>query len=144
MPQRSRALPSAGLTAIVAGAAALLAVGTTRVHEWVVMTDELLYAKLARHTAESGSPLAVLHGEHVGFLGVVYPLVLAPFYAAFDAPGAFGAAHAVNAVLFASAAIPAYLLARRLAGAPCALVVSLLTLAVPWSVNAAFVMSEAA
>ena len=37
------------------------------------MTDELLYAKLARHTAETGSPLPVLHGDHVGFLGVVYP-----------------------------------------------------------------------
>ena len=108
------------------------------------MTDELLYAKLARHTAETGSPLPVLHGDHVGFLGVVYPLVLSPFYGAFDAPGAFDATHIVNAVLFASAAIPAYLLARRLAGTPCALVVSLLSVAVPWCVNAAFVMSEAA
>jgi len=52
------------------------------------MTDELLYTKLARHTAETGSPLPVLHGDHVGFLGVVYPLVLSPFYGAFDAPGA--------------------------------------------------------
>jgi hypothetical protein len=95
------------VTAIVAGSAALLAIGTSRVHEWVVMTDELLYAKLARHTAETGSPLPVLHGDHVGFLGVVYPLVLSPFYGAFDAPGAFGATHIVNAVLFASAAIPA-------------------------------------
>jgi hypothetical protein len=132
------------VTAIVAGSAALLAIGTSRVHEWVVMTDELLYAKLARHTAETGSPLPVLHGNHVGFLGVVYPLVLSPFYGAFDAPGAFGATHIVNAVLFASAAIPAYLLTRRLAGTPCALVVSLLSVAVPWCVNAAFVMSEPA
>jgi hypothetical protein len=141
---RRLARPWIGLTAIVAGSAALLAVGTSRVHEWVVMTDELLYAKLARHTGETGSLLPVLHGDHVGFLGVVYPLVLSPFYGALDAPGAFGATHIANAVLFASAAIPAYLLTRRLAGTPCALVVSLLSVAVPWCVNAAFVMSEAA
>ena len=86
----------------------------------------------------------MLHGDHVGFLGVVYPLLLSPFYGAFDAAGAFDATHIVNAVLFASAAIPVYLLTRRLAGTPCALVVSLLSVAVPWCVNAAFVMSEAA
>ena len=57
------------------------------------MTDELLYAKLARHIADTGSPLPVLHGEHVGFLGVVYPMLLAPLYAALDPVAAFDAAH---------------------------------------------------
>jgi hypothetical protein len=114
------------------------------VKEWVVMTDELLYAKLARHIAASGSPLPVLHGEHVGFLGVVYPILIAPFYGSLDPYGAFEAAHAVNAVLFASAAIPVYLLARRVGPTACALAVAFLAVAVPWAVNAAFVMSEAA
>jgi hypothetical protein len=115
------------------------------VKEWVVMTDELLYAKLAGHIADTGSPLPVLHGEHVGFLGVVYPIVLAPFYGTLDPVAAFGAAHIVNAVLFASAAIPAYLLVRRLPlPSACALAVALLVVALPWAVNAAFVMSEAA
>jgi hypothetical protein len=108
------------------------------------MTDELLYAKLADHIAGTGSPLPVLHGEHVGFLGVVYPILLAPFYGALDPFGAFQAAHVVNAVLFASAAVPVYLLARRVAPLKCALAVSLLAVAIPWAVNAAFVMSEAA
>jgi hypothetical protein len=132
------------LAGIVAGASTLLAVGTSQVKEWAVMTDELLYAKLARHVAESGSPVPLLHGEHVGFLGVVYPIVLAPFYGSLDAVGAFEAAHIVNAVLFASAAIPVYLLARRLAPLACALLVATLAVAIPWSVGAAFVMSEAA
>ena len=131
------------LAGIVAGASALLAVGTSRVHEWAVMTDELLYAKLARHVAESGSPVPTLHGEHVGFLGVVYPILLAPFYGSLDAVDAFEAAHVVNAVLFASAAIPAYLLGRRVAPAACALAVAVLSVAIPWSVGAAFLMSEA-
>ena len=112
--------------------------------EWVVQTDEMLYVKLARHMGTTGSPIPTLHGEHVGFLGVVYPIALAPFYGGLDNVSAFTAAHAVNAVLFASAAIPAYLLARRLVSPGWALVVALLCVSVPWTVNAAFVMSEAA
>ena len=138
------ARPSVGVAAIVAGSAALLAVGTSRVKEWAVMTDELLYAKLAQHIGDTGSPLPVLHGEHVGFLGVVYPILLAPFYGGLDPVAAFDAAHVVNAVLFASTAVPAYLLGRRLVPPGWALAVALLVVAVPWAVNGAFVMSEAA
>jgi hypothetical protein len=132
------------LAGIVAGASGLLAIGTARVHEWAVMTDELLYAKLARAIGTSGSPLPTLHGDHVGFLGVVYPILLSPFAGSLDAPGAFEAAHVVNAVLFASAAIPVYLLGRRIGPAARALVVALLAVAIPWSVGSAFVMSEPA
>jgi hypothetical protein len=141
---RRLARPWVGVTAIVVGASALLAIGTTRVHEWVVQTDEMLYAKLARHMGVTGSPIPTIHGQHVGFLGVVYPILLAPFYGALDAVDAFSAAHWVNAVLFASAAIPAYLLGRRVTVPACALVVAALSVTLPWSVNAAFVMSEPA
>jgi hypothetical protein len=132
------------LGGIVAGSAALLALGTTRVKEWTVMTDELLYTKLAQHVADTGSPLPVLHGEHVGFLGVVYPILLAPFYAALDPVAAFDGAHVLNAVLFASAAIPVFLLGRRVVPRECALVVAALSVAIPWAVNTATAMSEAA
>ncbi|HEY7693236.1 MAG TPA: hypothetical protein VH816_12920 [Gaiellaceae bacterium] len=141
---QKQARPWIGLTAIVVGASALLAVGTVQVREWVVQTDEMLYAKLARHMGTTGSPLPVLHGEHVGFLGVVYPMLLAPFYGGLDNVGAFTAAHVVNAALFASAAIPVYLLGRRLVAPGYALVAALLAVALPWAVNAAFVMSEPA
>jgi Dolichyl-phosphate-mannose-protein mannosyltransferase len=122
----------------------LLAVGATKVKEWTVMTDELLYAKLAGHIADTGSPLPVLHGEHVGFLGIVYPILLAPFYAVLDPVAAFDAGHALNAVLFASTAIPVFLLGRRVVPRECALVVALLSLVVPWAVNTATLMSESA
>jgi hypothetical protein len=138
------ARPWLGVTALVVGASALLAVGTTRVHEWAVQTDEMLYAKLARHIGQTGSLVPTLHGHRVGFVGVVYPVLLSPFYAGLDSVAAFDAAHAVNAVLFASAAIPTYLLGRRLVPAAWALVAALLTVTVPWAVNAAFVMSEPA
>jgi hypothetical protein len=141
---QSLARPWLGLTAIVVGTSALLAVGTLQVREWVVQTDEMLYVKLARHMGTSGSPIPTLHGEHVGFLGVVYSILLAPFYGGLDNVDAFTAAHAVNAVLFASAAVPLYLLGRRLVSPGWALAVALLAISVPWAVNAAFVMSEAA
>jgi hypothetical protein len=114
------------------------------VHEWVVMTDELLYAKLATAIGETGSPLPTLHGVHVGFLGVVYPILLAPFYGSLDPPSAFTAAHVVNGLLMASAAVPAFLLARRVLPRPWALAASLLSVCVPWIVLSAFVMSESA
>jgi hypothetical protein len=132
------------LGGIVAGSAALLALGATRVKEWTVMTDELLYTKLAQHVADTGSPVPALHGEHVGFLGVVYPILLAPLYAAFDPVAAFDGAHVLNAVLFASAAIPVYLLGRRVLPRECALVVAALSIAIPWAVSTATAMSEAA
>jgi hypothetical protein len=138
------ARPWLGVTAIVVGASALLALGTTKVHEWVVQTDEMLYAKLARHIGQTGSPVPTLHGHRVGFVGVVYPILLSPFYAELNAVSAFDAAHAVNAVLFASTAVPVFLLGRRLVSPACALVVALLAVTVPWAVNAAFVMSEPA
>jgi len=90
---QSLARPWLGLTAIVVGASALLAVGTLQVREWVVQTDEMLYVKLARHMGTTGSPLPTLHGEHVGFLGVVYPIVLAPFYGGLDNVSAFTAGY---------------------------------------------------
>ena len=108
------------------------------------MTDELLYTKLAQHFADTGSPLPVLHGEHVGFLGIVYSILLAPFYAALDPVAAFDAAHVLNAVLFASAAIPVYLLGRRVVPPEYALVVAGLSVALPWAVNTATAMSESA
>ena len=108
------------------------------------MTDELLYTKLAQNFADTGSPLPVLHGEHVGFLGVVYSMLLAPLYAALDPVAAFDAAHVLNAVLFASAAIPVYLLGRRVVPPECALVVAGLSVALPWAVNTASAMSESA
>jgi hypothetical protein len=108
------------------------------------MTDEMLYAKMARAVAVSGSPVPALHDGHVGFLGIVYPILLSPFYGWLDAVAAFDATHIVNAVLFASAAVPAFLLARRLLPVRWSLAVALLTVALPWAVISAFVMSEAA
>ena len=129
---------AAALGAVVAGAAAILATRTRRIGDWAVMTDEMLYAKLATSIGESLSPLPSLHGELVPVVNVLYPLLLAPFYGSLDSPDAFHAAHVVNAVVMASAAVPAYLLAREVVPRAWALAAALAAVVTPWMVLASF------
>src|SRR5215211_4997977 len=138
------ASPSIALGLIVfAVAAVVLAYLCSRVGDWAVMTDELLYERLALAVADGGLPR--LHGELSGTPGVLYPLLLSPVFAFASMPGAIVAAHALNGVLFASASVPVYLLARELRVSPFAAVsAAVFSVAVPWSVIAGFVMSEAA
>jgi hypothetical protein len=135
-------LPLAGLTA---AAAALLAALAGRVGDWAVMTDELLYERLALSIADSGSPLPVLHGERVDAYAQLYPILLAPVFALFEHPEAVAVAHAWNGVLFASAAVPAYLLAREV-GLPrwMRYASAVFAVVVPWAVIAGFLMTESA
>ena len=78
------------------------------------MTDELLYERLALSFVD-GAFLPTLHGQHVDVYGVLYPFLLMPVFAIVDLPDAIRAVHGLNGVLFASAAIPTWLLARELA-----------------------------
>ena len=118
---------------------------TTRVVDWYYMTDELLYERLAISIARSGSPLPSLHGRAVGFFDQLYPLLIAPAYRHGFVPNGLHGAHAINAWVMSSAAIPAFLLARRVTGAAwIALVVALLTVTVPWIVYASFLLTEVA
>ncbi len=101
-----------------------------------------MYAKLATAFAETLSPLPSLHGEHVPVLNVLYPLLLAPLYGMLDPPDAFRAAHTLNGVVIATAAIPAYLLARQVLARAWALAVAAVSIALPWIVLGGFLMSE--
>jgi hypothetical protein len=106
------------------------------------MTDELLYERLALSIAQTGSPIPTLHGEHVGVFAQLYPLLLSPVYLLFAMPTAVLAAHAWNGVLFASASLPAYLLARRLVPEWMAVACAIGAVATPWSILTGFVMTE--
>ena len=77
------------LIALVLVAAGALAILVSRVRDWIVMTDELQYAKLATHIGQTLSPLPSLRGVHVSSYAQVYPLLLAPFYGLLSAPTAF-------------------------------------------------------
>ncbi len=106
------------------------------------MTDELLYVKLAVSAATSYSPLPAVHGLTVGTINQLYPLLIAPLYGSLDVPAAFHAAHLLNAPVMASAAIPAYLLARELVDRRAALAVAILSVVVVWMVLTGFLMTE--
>lgn len=121
---------------------AFIAWHSVRVGDWAVMTDELLYSKLAIAIGESGSPIPSVHGEYFGALGQLYPLLLAPLFAIFDVPTAFRVAHGLNAAIMASAAIPIYLLARIALTRAWAGAVALAGVVTPWTVLAGFLMSD--
>ena len=136
-----RAAPEIALFVVSAVALAVLC---WRVSDWAVMTDELLYERLALSFVD-GAFLPTLHGEHVDVYGVLYPFLLMPVFAIVDLPDAIRAVHGLNGVLFASAAIPTWLLARELAlSRLAALCSAFFAVALPWSVIGGFVMTESA
>ncbi|HEY6606988.1 MAG TPA: hypothetical protein VIZ44_11585, partial [Gaiellaceae bacterium] len=123
--------------------AAGLAVLTTRVVDWYVMTDELLYERLAISVAQHHSPLPQIHGEVIGNVNQLYPLLLAPLYHNVLVPSGLHDAHLLNAIVMSSAGVPAFLLARRVTqSVRLSYVVAALTICVPWIVLSSFLMTE--
>ena len=121
----------------------VLSLATTRVANWFVMTDELYYERLAVSVAQTGSLLPRLHGTVVSNVNQLYPLLLSPVFGNGNVPGSLEAAHRLNAFLMATAAIPVYLLARRIGvGRLASLWVGALAVAVPWVVLSSFLLTE--
>ena len=80
-----------------------------------IMVDELIYSEMAKSFA-SDLRFAV-RGLPVGGYGAVYPILIAPAYAAFDrVPDAYAAVKTINSLVMSLAAVPAYLIARRVVG----------------------------
>ena len=95
-----------------------------------VFVDEAIYSELARSLADSGS-YAVRELPISGY-SLLYPALVAPAYGLFDnLVDAYAAAKATNAIVMSVAAIPAYLLARRVASERLALLGALIAVAVP-------------
>ncbi len=121
----------------------VLAHATTRVKNWFVMTDELYYERLAISVAQTGSLLPRLHGEIVSNVNQLYPVVLSTVYGDGDVQASFSDAHRLNAFVMVTAAVPVFLLARRLGlGTLLALWVGALAVAVPWIVLSSFLLTE--
>ncbi len=101
-----------------------------------IFADEMIYANLAR---------AMARGSVSQGYGIVTPAIDAFAYVvtANDVSG-YRLIQTINAILMASAAFPAYLLARRALTHRMALAVAALTVCVPWMVYARFVTTEAA
>ena len=95
-----------------------------------IMVDELIYSELARSFAADGA-FQVRDAPAAGF-SLVYPVLISPAYLFVDAlPTAYAVVKTLNAAFMSLAAIPAYLLARRMLAPPLSLVAAVLTVAVP-------------
>ena len=106
------------------------------------LPDEYIYPTLARSLAEHGRPL--IRGVEVHFPALLEPIVTAPVWLLTDNPvTAFRATQGLHALFFSLAAIPAYLLCRRL-DLPrwLGLAVAALTVAVPDGVYASTMLAD--
>ena len=73
------------------------ALGRHMAAPWI-MVDELIYSELAKSFASSGELLVRDHSTAA--YGFVYPLLISPAWAAFNAvPDAYAAAKAINALV---------------------------------------------
>lgn len=109
---------------------------------FVIMTDELQYVKLAINTLNS--PVPELHGVSIGSYNQLYPWLIAPLAAIFDSmPDLYLAIHVLDPFLMTSVVIPVFLLARS-AGASRlgALVAAGISVAGPWLVFSTLMMTE--
>jgi hypothetical protein len=103
--------------------------------------DEYLYAELSRSFASGGLPL--VRGHLTNFPAVLMPLLTAPAWLFHDVGTSFRIIQASETLCMSLAAVPAYLLARRLRlGTNASLGVAALTLAVPNFLASAYVVAS--
>ena len=92
--------------------------------------DEYIYAELGRSLAESGRPL--IRGVSASFPALLQPLLTAPAWLVGDVETSFRIVQTLGALAMSLAAIPVFLLARRLGlGQGVAFAVAALALVVP-------------
>jgi hypothetical protein len=119
------------------------AVITSRVVDWYVMTDELLYERLALSIGHLHSPLPRVHGQVVANINQLYPLLLAPFFAHGLVPAALHDAHIANAFVMSSASIPAFFLTRRVTERRAlSYLAAALSVCIPWIALSSFLLTE--
>jgi hypothetical protein len=106
-----------------------------------IFADELRYSELAKSFASTGH--FAIRGVPGSGLGPLYPILISPAWALFtDIPNAYVAAKAINALAISLAAVPAYLLARRLLPPSWSLVAAGLAVLLPSTVYAGTIMTE--
>ena len=142
MRNRARAVPAWAWLGTLVAVSTLVRFAFARhmVGPWI-MIDEIVYSELAKSFASTGH--FAVRDVPTGGYGVVYPVLISPAYAAFRSiPTAYSALKGINSLLMSLAAVPAYLLARRVVSMWSALIVALLTLAIPSTLYAGTVMTE--
>ena len=103
--------------------------------------DEYIYGTIARSVAEHGRPL--IRGGSAHFPAMLEPLVAAPFWLFHDPLLAYRLTQAENALAMSLAAIPVYLLTKRLGlGTGLALIAAALAVASPDLFFVSFVLAD--
>ncbi len=143
-PWRARAarVPDwAWLAAIVLVSAALRIWLVRAMPAPFIFVDELIYSELARSLVDTGS--FEVRGVSTSGYSILYPALLTLAYGLFDAlPDAYAAAKATNAIAMSLAAVPAWLLTRRVAGRLLSLLAAVLAVALPSMAYTATIVTE--
>jgi hypothetical protein len=104
--------------------------------------DEYIYSAMGRSFAESGRPL--IRGGSAHFPALLQPIVTAPAWLIGDVGTAFRVVQAIGALEMSLAAVPAFLIARRLGlSARVSLALAAFTVLIPDLLYASFISSEA-
>ncbi len=136
-PPVVRALPWIGL---LLGILAFFWIeAASRKTPWL-FTDELEWSQLSRAIASTGH--AARRGQAHSFESL-YSYLIAPAWWIHSTSSAYAAVKYVNAVVMSLSAAPTYLLARMLVAKRAALVVALLSIAIPAMTYATFIVPEA-
>jgi hypothetical protein len=127
-----RTVPAWGwLTAIVGLSTLFRFLLSLGVHAPWIFQDEIVFADLARNLGQHGH-FAIRQSPGLNGFGLLYPTLIAPAWAIFQSPShAYIAAKLINALLMSLAAIPTYLIARRLMRPGLALVAAFFAVAIP-------------
>ena len=103
--------------------------------------DEYIYSGIARSLAQSGKPL--IRGSSAHFPAMLEPLLAAPFWLTNNSDLAYRLTQAENALAMSLAAVPVFLLVRRLGGgAWAALAAAALTVASPDLFFSSFLLAD--
>ena len=138
----TRRWPAVALAALVVLAAAGYGAAAQLVPMPLLNPDELRYTLAARGLVDG--EWVNLRGQPYGY-GPVYPLVLAPIVALSDGvESAYPFFKLANALLFALAAVPVYLVARRLLSAWWSVGVAAASIVIPSSIYTSLVLTESA
>ncbi|MGD0273731.1 MAG: hypothetical protein ABSB96_08385 [Gaiellaceae bacterium] len=129
------------LTAIAAACLSLRLFFALRSATMVMIPDEYIYSEIARSLAHEGA--VTIRGASAGFPALLYPISIAPFWGLFDVDTAYRLSQVFNAVCASLAALPAYLLCRRLGFRPLLrLGIPTLAIAVPGLTFTSYVMAD--
>ena len=130
-----------GLTLVVGVSFLLRAVGSATHPAPRYFPDEYIYTAIARSLGSGHAP--AVRGEPAHFPALLEPLLAAPFHAFFSPESAYRLTQFENALFMSLAAVPVYLLARRLGlSARYALACAAFTVAMPDLVFASYTLAD--